>query len=74
MVAYYEEKVKFSRESVVVCVPHEKYSEFLAALREYNNERIKFGFSLAELESLRSNVKRLTKGAISYQDFRGAYL
>lgn len=69
MKAYYEERVIFSRESVIVCVPHDRYSEFLQALKEHNIN----AHSKAILESLRPNVKRLTKGSISYADFRGAY-
>jgi hypothetical protein len=68
-VCYYEEKVIFSRESVIVCVPHNKYSEFLAAITSNNKESVK----PVILESLRPNVKRLTKNSISYEDFRGAY-
>lgn len=70
---YYEEKVKLSMESVIVCVPHDKYDEFLSALHQYNTDRLEIGFSIAELESLRPNVKRLTKRSISYADFRGTY-
>lgn len=73
MTNYYEEKVKFSRETVIVCVPHDKYDEFLSAFHQYNTDRLEREFSIAELESLRPNVKRLTKSAISYADFRAAY-
>lgn len=73
MANFYEEKVKLSTESVTVCVPHDKYKEFLRSLNQYNKDRQKRGFPIAEIESLRSNVKRLTKGSISYSDFRSVY-
>jgi hypothetical protein len=69
MKAYYEEKVIFSRETVIVCVPHDKYGEFLQALSYHN----KHSMRPAYVESLRPNVKRLTKNSISYEDFKGAY-
>lgn len=73
MAAYYEEKLNIGRDTIIVCVPHSLYSEFLQALKAENNLRIDFNRSMVTLESLRSNVKRLTKGAISYADFRAAY-
>jgi hypothetical protein len=73
MASYYEEKVIFSNESVVVCVPHERYSEFLNSFFEYNKMRTNNDRSPAKLESLRPYVKRLTKGSITYDDFIGAY-
>lgn len=73
MAAYYEEKLNIGREAVVVCVPHSLYSDFLSAIKAENNIRADFNRSMVTLESLRSNVKRLTKGAISYADFRAAY-
>jgi hypothetical protein len=70
MATYFEELVRVnSREQVKVCVPHDKYSEFLSALTEHN----KHANFQASITSLRPNVKRITKGALSYEDFRGAY-
>ena len=70
MATYYEELVTVnSREKVTVCIPPEKFSEFLIAIEEHNKNALVPAFS----EALRANVKRLTKGSISYQDFRGAY-
>lgn len=74
MAAYYEEKVNFSRESVIVCVPHDLFNEFLQAVKEYNDDMLRHHDRIGcTVEHLRPSVKRLTKCAISYQDFRGAY-
>ncbi len=75
MAAYYEEKVILSStQSVIVCVPHEKYPEFIDAVIKKNGELMNQGsWRTVSIESLRSNVKRLTKNALSYEDFRGAY-
>ena len=75
MAAYYEEKVNLSStQSIVVCVPHDKYPEFIDAIIKKNAEFMNAGsWRTISLESLRPNVKRLTKGSISYEDFRGAY-
>lgn len=70
MARYYEERVSDGRHDVVVCVPHNLYSEFLAAIIAENASR-KLGAWL--VTSLRPNVGRITKGAISYDDFRGAF-
>lgn len=73
MASYYEEKLNIGRDTVIVCVPHSLYTDFLQALKAENNTRADYQRSMITLESLRSNVKRLTKGAISYADFRAAY-
>ena len=74
MANYYEEKLTSSHDCVVVCIPHEKYQEFLKSLMEKNNDILSHGFAQTwEIESLRPNLKRLSKGSLSYSDFQGAY-
>lgn len=68
--AYYEDKVILpGAQSVIVCVPHEKYPEFIDAVIKKNGELMDAGFRTIHLKSLRTNVKTITKNALSYQNF-----
>lgn len=67
---YYEERLTDGRHDVVVCVPHEEYSAFLISLTRANNLR---AYGQWELHSLRPNLKRRSKGALSIAEFRGAF-
>lgn len=68
MAAYYEERVSKNNHHIIVCVPHEKYADFLVAINDENKNGGNW-----KLESLRPLVKRITKNAISYEDFRNGY-
>jgi hypothetical protein len=71
---YFEEKLTNNSHSVVVCVPYEKYSEFLKSFHAKNNEILNSGFNnIWQLESLRPNLKRQSKCSLNYVEFQGAY-
>lgn len=67
---YYEERLTDGRHDVIVCVPHSEYSAFLQSIARANSDRRHGSWTLT---SLRPNVGRLTKGAISLAEFRGAF-